>query len=279
MKLLKEPLLHFILIGAAFFLLFKLTEDSRAPDTDVGGNDITISEARIEHLKNTFVNTWKRAPKQHELERIVQNYIIEEIYYRKAIEMKIDVDDTIIRRRLKQKFEFLTDGLSSIKEPSDQELLAYIKTNQDQFATDAHYSFQQIYIRPQKHADLDTYIEQQLTTLQQGGSTQSDSNMLPARFTTASSNVIRTKFGNNFLIALKTLPTDTWTGPINSGYGVHLIHIDPHTAGQIPPLDKIRNKATKAWQSDRKQEMREALNKRLIEEHNITINWPDAHTS
>jgi hypothetical protein len=109
-RLLKEPLLHFLLIGASLFFVFGLAQDGMPGRTD---DQVIVSAGRIEQLNNIFTKTWQRPPSPAELKGMIDDFVLEEIYYRQAVEMGIDRDDTVIRRRLRQKFEFLTDDMAA----------------------------------------------------------------------------------------------------------------------------------------------------------------------
>ncbi len=125
-KILREPLLHFLLIGAALFVVFGVVNDNLLVDAD---NRVVISAGRIAQLENIFTKTWQRPPTTDELEGLIDDFILEEIYYRQAVAMGIDRDDTVIRRRLRQKFEFLTDDLAAAAAPGDEELASYLAAN------------------------------------------------------------------------------------------------------------------------------------------------------
>jgi hypothetical protein len=126
---LKEPLLHFLLIGALLFVLFGLVDDRRS-----GGEDaIVVSAGRIEQLAKIYAKTWQRPPTRQELQGLIDDFVLEEVYYRQAVAMGIDRDDTVIRRRLRQKLEFLTGDAAGLLEPSDQELTSYLASHPEAF--------------------------------------------------------------------------------------------------------------------------------------------------
>ena len=126
MKILREPLLHFLLIGAALFVVFDLVS---GPSRSAQDKQILVSAGRIQQMANIFSKTWQRPPTAEELKGLIDDFVLEEIYYRQAVAMGIDRDDTVIRRRLRQKFEFLTDDLAATIEPTEEELTAYLVAN------------------------------------------------------------------------------------------------------------------------------------------------------
>ena len=149
-QILKEPLLHFLLIGAVLFFVFDLVSDQ---NTDIDDEKILVSVGRIVQLSNIFGKTWQRPPTREELQGLVDDFVLEEIYYRQAVAMGIDRDDTIIRRRLRQKFEFLTDDVAASIQPTDEELSEYLAAHPETFRRDSTYTFRQVYINPEKFGD------------------------------------------------------------------------------------------------------------------------------
>ena len=121
---LREPLLHFLAAGAAIFLLYRLVGGG-----EEGPREIVVSEAQIESLAEGFARTWMRPPTAAEIRGLVDDYVREEVYYREAMTLGLDRDDTVIRRRLRQKMEFVSDDVASVREPTDAELQAYLDKN------------------------------------------------------------------------------------------------------------------------------------------------------
>ena len=118
MKLLREPLVHFLLLGAALFGVFALLGDRGSARP----SHIVITPGHLEHLLVSFTRTWQRPPTAPELAGLIDDAIREEVLYREAVAMGLDRDDTIVRRRLRQKLEFLTEETAEMAAPSDEEL-------------------------------------------------------------------------------------------------------------------------------------------------------------
>jgi hypothetical protein len=146
---LREPLLHFLIIGTGLFLLYQFTRgsDESAP------REIAISESRIEALAENFARTWMRPPTPQELRGLVDDYVKEEVFYREAIAMGLDRDDTVIRRRLRQKMEFVSEDAAAAAEPSDAELQQFLTTHPEKFVEPARVTFQQVFVNAEKRGD------------------------------------------------------------------------------------------------------------------------------
>jgi hypothetical protein len=270
-KLLREPLLHFLLIGAALFVVYGLVNDSTSDDADFR---VVVSAGRIGQLENIFTKTWQRPPTTKELKGLVDDFILEEIYYRQAVAMGIDRDDTVIRRRLRQKFEFLTDDLAAAATPSDEELAVYLAANSDIFRRDTTYTFEQVYINPDRPGvDLEAYMAEKLSALRAGKAIVGDSGLLPAFFDATPGRIIDSNFGSGFSDNLDLLPSGQWQGPIESGVGLHLVRIEARVEGMVPELAEIRQMVEREWAHEKRIETRRVINEKLLNDYDVVIEW------
>jgi hypothetical protein len=189
MKLLREPLLHFLLLGALIFAVFSFITRHR---TDKPG-EIVVTQGTVENIVTGFTRTWQRPPTEGELQGLVRDYIREEAAYREALAMGLDRDDTIVRRRLRQKLEFLSDDLASHAEPSDADLDAFLHAHPGLFQTEPLFSIRQIYLNPQLH----------------GANLQQDESRLLAQLRNAGSRVSLSSLGDPFFShkVLNTFPS------------------------------------------------------------------------
>ena len=272
-RFLAEPLLHFLLIGAGLFVLFGLANKEEQPASD---STIVVTSGRIDQLSSLFAKTWQRPPTKEELQGLIDDFVLEEIYYRQAKEMGIDRDDTIIRRRLRQKMEFLTDDVASYLEAGDEELATYLEKNADRFRRDSTYSFRQIFINPEKHTGgLDEYIATQLRALEAGEEVAGDSDLLPVEFDSATTRMVDSSLGLGFSAQLDELDTGKWIGPMESGLGLHLVYLKSRIPGSLPPIDEIRSAVEREWAHEKRLEMRQRLNDKLREDYEIIVEWPE----
>ncbi len=270
-KLFREPLFHFLLIGAALFFVASLVRESNPRDED---NQVIVSAGRIEQLANIFAKTWQRPPAPVELKGLIDDFVLEEIYYRQAVAMGIDRDDTVIRRRLRQKLEFLTDDMVTAVEPTEAELAAYLAANAGSFARDTVYTFEQVYINPQQPGlDLESHVAEQLAALR-GGKAPGDAGLLPTTFDAASSRVVDNSFGAGFSAELDELPARMWQGPVESGVGLHLVRMHSRVAGGVPDLTDIRPIVEREWANEKRLEARQKIDRQFLESYDVLIEWP-----
>ena len=272
MKILREPLLHFLLIGAALFVIFDLVS---GPSRAVAEKQIVVTAGRIQQMSNIFGKTWQRPPTAAELKGLIDDFVLEEIYYRQAVAMGIDRDDTIIRRRLRQKFEFLTDDLAATLEPTDEELAAYLAANPDAFMRDTTYTFEQVYINPdQAGVDLETRVAEQLSALKAGSAKPANSGLLPSHFDAEPARVVNNTFGTGFSENLDALEPSEWQGPVESGLGPHLVRLDARVEGTLPELSEIRPVVEREWANEKRLETRRMINEQLLRDYVVEIEWP-----
>lgn len=281
MKLwLKEPLVHFLLIGAALFASFELINERVRSDP----GQIVVTRGQINHLAVGFTRTWQRPPSAAELEGLIRDYIREEVYYREALAMGLDKDDTVIRRRLRQKMEFITDDVAALAEPTDDELLAFLKAHPQRFFVEPRFTFSQVYLDLQSHGvRLDREAADLLAQLNRSGvgnvdvSTVGNSFPLQRHFDAVSGREVVRQFGKRFFSDLEKLTPGRWQGPIESAYGQHLVFVSERAEGRLPALAEVRDAVRREWLNTQRLETNEKFYQQLLERYSVTIERPDAY--
>jgi hypothetical protein len=248
-KLLREPLVHFLVLGAIVFALFQLAADRR----EVPESQITVSPGRIEQLVTGFSRTWRRPPTREELDGLVEDYIREEVLYREALAMNLDKDDTVVRRRLRQKLEFLTSETSALVAPTEQDLQSWLDRNPDKFRIEPSAAFSQIYFNPDRPGQpaltaASRTLAQLSPAVQLSAVTElGDPTMLPREMPLTSIGEIGRVFGDEFGRGLLEPQPGRWIGPVRSGYGWHLVRVNERTAGSSRPLPEVRQAVQREW--------------------------------
>jgi hypothetical protein len=273
---LREPLLHFLLIGIGLFALYDVLSggDTGAP------RDIVVTEARVDALAASFATVWTRPPTLEEIKGLVDDHIAEEIYYREAIAMGLDRDDTVIRRRLRQKMEFISADAAAAAEPTDAELQAYLAAHPEKFLEPAELTFVQVYFSTEKRGDQARRSAEQLLAELQAGrgpaivAEAGDPTLLPGDMQSASPQVITNAFGSDFTAQILKAPVGPWTGPLQSGFGLHLVRVDDRKAEAIPAFEQIRPLVLREWQSERRTQSNKAFLDSLRAKYDIRIEGP-----
>jgi PPIC-type PPIASE domain len=276
MKCLREPLLHFVLLGAAIFVIYGLVSEERG----VEPGHIIVTQGKIENLAATSARVWRRPPADQELEGLIQDYVREEVLYREALALELDRDDTIIRRRLRQKMEFVSEDFAAQAEPSDDDLRAYLQAHPEAFAIEPRFTFRQVHLDPQRRGvHLARDVDRLLAELQHRGNTADpaelgDAFLLAHQFENVSATDVRKVFGDTFAAGLSALTPGQWQGPVASGYGVHLVYVGERTERRIPELAEVREAVRRAWANARRLEANEAFYQTLLRRYTVTIEHP-----
>jgi hypothetical protein len=251
-KLFKEPLVQFLLIGACIYAAYALFG---APDNAATEQTVYISEARINSLSTAWEKRWNRPPTEEELVGLVRAYLREDILSREAVAMGLDVDDHIIRRRLAQKLEFLTNDLVQLKEPAEGELEVFFAENLEQFQAPDLITFVQVFFNPDNRGDatLDD-AAMALKELQAGGEPDpetleaGDRLLLNNFYSGVTEFDIRRVLGNGFAEAVMELEPGKWHGPVLSGFGTHLVYVYEFVQAPPPQLSIVREAVMAEWQ-------------------------------
>ena len=272
-KLIREPFIHFLLLGAAIFIANRLVS-GRAENQP---GKIVITQGQITSLVIGFSRTWQRPPSREELEGLIRDRVREEVYSREAIAMGLDRDDPIIRRRLQQKLAFVTDDVVAVAEPTNAELADYLKTHAASFRVDRRVTFSQVYLDPNKRGEhLAGDANQLLAQLRQQGrgadlSSLGDPFLLEHRFLATPDMEIAKQFGEKFVTKLGDVPVGQWFGPVESGYGMHLVFVEERTAGRLTELAEVRDAVSRDWTNERRLELNEKFFQGLLKHYEIVV--------
>jgi hypothetical protein len=275
LKLLREPLLHFLVIGAAFFLLYGAFSN---PDSDQSEKRLVVNAAEVEWMRTNWQKRWGRAPTAQELDGLIRQYIRETVLYREALALGLDRNDQIIRRRLAQKMEFIAKDLVSLTPPTDEDLQTYFETHQDRYQEPARYTFTQVFIDPDKRGDatLDDAEAIKARLIAKGDAivdpgALGDDFMLANYYPEKDALEIQKLFGRGFAESLIALTPGQWHGPVLSGYGTHLVYVRHVTEPRMPALAVVREQVVADWTADRGEALKERFVGELLEQYSIVV--------
>lgn len=275
-RILKEPLVHFIALGAVLFGIGIL----RGESDNTSANRIAITPGAVERLIEGFRLTWQRPPTEDEFRGLVEEYLKEEVLYREALAMGLDRDDQIIRRRMRQKVEFLTSDVVESFEPTEDELQAYLTENAELYRREGTLSFLQIYVRESEDREADrTRATSLLERLQADPSVEAEMLGDPFMYPIAQGGLrereVAGLFGEEFSAQIVDLPIGEWSGPVASAFGLHVVRVDVFDPGGPSELSEIRDAVLRDLVSDRTREAEQQYFEGLLEQYTVTVEWPE----
>jgi hypothetical protein len=237
---LREPLVHFVAIGALLFVVFEWR------GAGPGSRRIVITAGQVDALAAGFARTWQREPTAAELKGLVDEYVRDEIATREAMAAGLDRDDTVVRRRLRQKWEFVAEDDADAAPPGDAELQRWLESHLETFRTEPEVAF--------LHK-----MEGEMPRL------------LPSVIERTTRSDIARMFGDGFAAAVLQAPPGAWAGPIESGYGVHHVFVTERSGGQVPALNDVRTQVEREVVADRRRRRLLAAYQDLLERYQVVV--------
>ena len=274
--LLKEPLLHFVVIGAALFLWFEWSGGASGP----ASQRIVLTSGQIGHLALGYGKTWQRPPSEAELKGLIDDWVREELAVREAMAAGLDRDDTVIRRRLRQKFEFVAEDVDSASPPTDAELSAWLARHADAFRIEPRVAFRQVFFnRERRGANAQADARRALARLQSTGTEApieglGDATMLPQEVDPVPLPEVERAFGTAFAEQVGQLTPGQWAGPVESSFGLHLVLVRERTEGRLPDLTEVRAAVEREFLADRRKRQLASTYERLLAKYRVVIERP-----
>lgn len=254
-QLLKEPLLHFLLVGIGLFVLFEIVAgdaeefDSRVIDVD-RDRLLTFMQFRMRAFEPDAAASRLDAMSSDELERLIDDYVREEALHREAKALGVDKNDYVIRRRMVQSVEFITNGfVTAAVDVSGEAVREYYETNRDDYFIPPYVTFAHVFLSAEERdrAEVADAARRLLAELNANQVPFSHAPRYGDRFpyfvnyVERSPELVASHFGARMTEALFSLqPSDyTWQGPFESAYGTHLVMLTRRSEGRYPELDEI----------------------------------------
>ena len=270
-KLSREPLVHFIILGALLFTGHMLWQRhvSKADYT------IIVTAEEMERQAIIFAGENRRKPTDEDLKALLFSHVEEQALMREAERLGLGEDDTIIRRRLAQKMRFIIEDVEAPNLPSEAELKLWFEANIDKFIEAETYSFSHIYLSPEAHGEnLESKASEILSLVKNQSSdwkAMGDPFMMKRNFKALKEIEITRLFGSNFSKGLKELKGTTWQGPVESAFGLHLIRLDNFTPAITPNFEDVRSSAEKVWKEQAQRGANQAALKKLIQKYKVDV--------
>ncbi len=258
----REPLLHFLLVGAALYGVHRLVA------TEPADPPIVVDEAFVAGLERQQVQRTGRAPEDDATtEALIDEHVREEVLFREALRLGLERDDPIVRRRLVQKMELLLSAAAEPEEPGDEVLRAHLDAHPERFARSERLAFTQVFFSTERRADARADAEAARAALVEGSDPTALGDPLPLgrRQPPVAPAAIAGRYGEAFAEAVGALETGTWSAPIESPLGLHLVRLESREPGRAPALEEARAEVERDWRREKRSERLEAAIRRLVE--------------
>jgi hypothetical protein len=283
-SLLREPLVHFVLIGLVLFAVYGYMHRDRGAAES--SNQIVLTMDDLRQMDVYFVSQWHRQPTPEEFRAMVEDRIREEVLYREALAMGLDKDDTIVKRRMAQKMQFLAEDVAAAREPTTAELKAWYEKNSDIFALPSRISFRHLYFSPddrgeRAHEDAVKALEKIAGQPEDSklASSLADQFMFQDYYGDRTTEQLAKEFGPQFAVAVSKLKSGSWQGPVESGYGWHLVFVDSVIPGRIPAFEEIEPDVKTAWLGQQQQKAWEKAYREMRAKYEVLLPAPSGEES
>ena len=189
----------------------------------------------------------------------MEDKVREEILYREALAIGLDKDDTIVKRRMAQKMQFLAEDVAAAREPTTAELRTWFEKNSAKFAQPPRLSFRHLYFSPDRRGERARADAQQALAKLAGqpvdakiASSLADPFMSQGYYRDRAPDYLAKEFGPPFALAVAKLVRGSWQGPVESGFGWHLVFVDTVIRGRVPAFEEIEADVKTAWLGEQK---------------------------
>ncbi|MEN9683867.1 MAG: hypothetical protein RLZZ427_1618 [Pseudomonadota bacterium] len=265
---LREPIVHFMLAGAAVFVVLA----GRAPD--LGERRIVVNEATVARLGDRFVESFHREPTPAEIDGLINDYVREQIYYREALRLGLDRDDEIVMRRMRNKMIALATSEAEAAAPSDTDLRSLLDKDPGRYAKEPQITFTQLFLGADSPAARATAL-QAIAILSRGGDAGSLAQPapLPAHFEATPGSEVAAQFGDEFAAALPRQPRGRWT-TVTSGLGLHVVRVEQLHAPASPSLDAARQQLTNDWHNQAMRDAEDTAYRKIRAGYDVVIEQP-----
>ncbi|HEY0939742.1 MAG TPA: peptidylprolyl isomerase [Steroidobacter sp.] len=276
-KAVREPLLQFMAIA---LVLFTANHFIRGDNVELSSERISISEGRVQQIAESYRLLAGRLPSRAELQGLVNDFADEEIAYREAVAMGLDADDTIVRRRMRQKLEFLAEDAEASEEPTDDQLAAWLAAHAAEYQLPERISFRHVMVSTDARGHRAKGDAEALLGRLRAGANPTklgDPSMLPSALPLTTQKGVATLFGEAFASAVFACAEEGWFGPVSSPLGAHLVVILSREPARDPELADIRGRLRSDWIEARRRQRREQFWVGLRQRYDITVEWPEIY--
>ena len=286
---LREPLLHFMLLGAALFLVFEWAgNDDDAPDDEIRVDQAALMRFLTHRNPRLNVDSARAALEtmtNAQRDALIEEYVRDEVLFRQARAIGLDAYDYTGRRRLIAQLDYINRGfIEATLEISDDELREFFMANRERYLVPSKITFTHVYFSSDTHGDdAKAAALLRLAELNEdrvpfhAGPSWGDVFLYHKNYVAREAEEIASHFGRAFAEAVFELdPSELWTGPIESAYGYHIVMVSSRKPGYSPPLDEVRERVVEDLSVERMRVELDAYYRQARSAYDIVIEPPAA---
>ncbi|MBG6154836.1 hypothetical protein IWQ52_000536 [Labrenzia sp. EL_159] len=269
-RLASQPLVHFLLLGSLIFAAYGFISPPPESEPVDENAEIVVTQQKLQRLVTEFEAVWQRFPTEEEKQTLVASYVREEVLVREALKLGLDRDDIVLRRRLVQKMDFLTTAAARSRKPTEEDLKSYYDANRNAYLRSGRISYEQVFLGSPADEELAEEVQDRL---RQGADPEvlGTRTLLPYRLDMSARSKIDGVFGDGFYERIEALPLNEWSGPVQSGYGQHLIRVTQRQSAEYLPFESIRNEVEADWALRKAEELRDDAYAAMRERYRIVL--------
>lgn len=276
-RALNEPLTHFLALALIILTAYYAVNPADRSPSD----RIMITSAKVEQLAAYFSSNWQRAPTPPELKGLVDDYVKEEIYYREALSLGLDKNDPIIRRRLRNKMEFLDQVKAEATIPSRTDLETYLNSNPKKFQIEPAFAFRHVFFHPDKRrGTINADVAASLTELSANPELETasfgDPTLLPPELPMTGKRALAQMYGPDFADSLEQLAPGKWAGPVKSSFGLHIVFVSEQRPSRTPALEEVTDAVAREWRNEKRFAINEARFNALLKRYDVVVETENA---
>ena len=278
-RLLREPLVHFLLAGALVFAVYELLNPAVGR---IDANQIVLTKDDVRQLAIAWLAQGRAPPTPAQMSALIEQKVSEEILWREAVALGLDRDDEIIKRRLAQKMDFLTVDIAALQDPGNAELRQWFAQHADRFAFAPRISFRHLYFTLDRGPGArDAAMVAQAGIADESVdapelATVGDPFMFQDYYADRAPDQVTREFGPEFAKSLFALDPGAWRGPIQSGYGWHLVFVTGKEPGRTPAFEEVEPNVKSAWLDEKQQEIKRFAYEAMRSRYTVVVPPIDA---
>ncbi len=267
-RLVREPLVHFAVLGAALVALHHAV--APAPPT----RTIVVTTAVQRGFEQEHLRRHGRPPTPEEARALVDRYVDTEVMLREALALGLDRGDIIVRRRLVQKMEFLNEGAEPLPPPTDADLAAVLARHAEQYVIASRIGLTHVFVSSTQHPNDAAVVAAELHERLVAGEDPArlgDPFLRGRDFRAQTETELAGVFGPAFAHAVQTLPLDAWSDPIASSFGLHLVRVTERSGGRTATVDEARRELRHEWERERRAALARTALERLRGRYDVRV--------